>query len=60
MKITDRTSGFLKDLLEDLEMNFRNQIPIHAPISLDEFRRLQGQQEVVQFVRNLINNEEED
>ena len=40
-----------KDLLDELEDRFPNQIP-SQPVTLDEFRVMQGQQEVIRFLRH--------
>lgn len=59
MKITLQTANMLSALLSDLEENFPNNIPINTYPSIEEFRRLQGQQEVIQFIRNLLDDGED-
>lgn len=43
-----------KDLLDELEKRFPNAIPTKL-ISLDEFRAMQGQQEVIRLLRHQFN-----
>jgi hypothetical protein len=54
MQITQSTANTLSSLLSDLEEYYPNQIPINSRPTLEDFRRLQGQQEVIQYIRNLI------
>lgn len=60
MKITYKNSQFLTGLIEDLEENFPNSIPINTPISIEDVRRLQGHQEAIQYIRNLLDTGEDD
>lgn len=58
MKITQSTANTISTLIEELEEDFPNQLPINSDVSIEEFRRLQGQQEVIQYIRNLVAPEE--
>lgn len=58
MKITFEVSNILEALLEELKDLFPDSIPINNTPSLEEFRKLQGQQEVIQYIRNRIAPEE--
>ena len=60
MKLAFTTANTISSLLKELEENFPDTIPINNQISLEEFRTLQGQQEVLQFIRNLLDTEEDD
>jgi hypothetical protein len=53
MKLTDQSIGFLTALLANLQEQFPDSIPINTSPSLEEFRRLQGHQEVIQYIKNL-------
>ena len=59
MKITSTSAGIITALLEELEEHFPNKVPIHTSPTLEEIRRLQGHQEVIQFLRNLIEEDNE-
>lgn len=58
MRITFENSKIITALLEELEEHFPNKIPINSSPSLEEIRRLQGHQEVIQYVRNLVDEDE--
>ena len=60
MKLNHTTTTILSDLLEDLEETFPDTIPINSNPSLEDFRKLQGHQEVIQFIRNLLDDGEEE
>ena len=60
MKLTIESARAITTLLEELELHFPNNIPINNTPSLEDFRKLQGQQEVIQFVRNAIDDGEDD
>lgn len=57
MKLTNQTIGFLTALLKELKEAFPDSIPINSSPTLEEFRRLQGHQEVIQFIKNLKEHE---
>lgn len=59
MKLTTQSIGFLKALLKELKENFPDSIPINSSPSLDEFRRLQGHQEVIQYIKNLTDGDDD-
>lgn len=60
MKITNKSARVISALLKELERQYPNQIPINTPTSLEDLRKLQGHQEVLQSIRNLLDNEEGD
>ncbi len=60
MELTLQSTQIISSLLEELETNFPNHIPINTHVSLEEVRRLQGQQEVVQYIRNLVDDGEDE
>lgn len=60
MKLTNQSIGFLTALLKELKETFPDSIPINSSPSLEEFRRLQGQQEVIQYIKNLKEEERDD
>lgn len=62
MKLTNTTARVLSAIIKEAEQNFPNVIPINTSPSLEEFRRLQGHQEVIQFFRNMLDeqNDEDD
>ena len=59
MKITLTNSKIISGLIEELQKDFPNNIPINNDIDLLEVRRLQGQQEVIQWIKNLLDAGEE-
>lgn len=60
MKLTDANVNTLRSLLKDLKLNFPSSIPINREVSLEEIRRLQGQQEIIQYIDNMIDAQDED
>jgi hypothetical protein len=50
----------LKKLLKDLNENFDSNIPTGRNVGLEDFRRLQGQQDVILYIRNLIEGDDDD
>lgn len=60
MKITLTTANTISSLLEELDEYFPKEIPINNAITIEDFRRLQGHQEVIQYIRNLIRPDEEE
>lgn len=59
MKITFESSKTITSLITELEKDFPNNIPINSAPPIEEIRRLQGHQEVIQWIRNLLGEEEE-
>lgn len=60
MKLTINSKETISSLLKELEETFPNKIPINCLPELGDFRNLQGKQEVIQFIRNLVEPEEDD
>lgn len=58
MKINQTSSYVISALLEELDKHYPNQIPINQSPSIEELRRLQGHQEVIQHIRNLVDVDE--
>jgi hypothetical protein len=59
MKLTNQSIGFLTALLKELEEAFPDTIPINQPTTLEEFRKLQGHQEVIQLIKNIRDADKE-
>jgi hypothetical protein len=49
-----------KALIEDLERRFKDTVPTNPATSLDEFKILQGQLEVVRFIRSQYEKQTKD
>lgn len=59
MKLTFQTASVISALIEELEKDFPDTIPINNSPTIEDFRRLQGQQEVIQSIRNLVDTEDD-
>ena len=59
MKITLNAAATLSGLLKELSRDFPDNIPINNDIDLLQIRRMQGNQEVIQWIRNLLESDEE-
>lgn len=60
MKITFESSKYFSGLLEELQEYFPNDIPSNLSVTIEDIRRLQGQQEVVQYIRNLLDDDKDE
>ncbi len=59
MNLNINTAKAITALLKELQEFFPNHIPINTEVSLEEVRRLQGHQEVIQFIQNLLGEDED-
>lgn len=59
MNITQATANVISALIKELDTDFSATIPLSSSTNIEDLRRLQGQQDVVQYVRNLLTTEEE-
>jgi|TARA_R110002072_G_scaffold295054_3_gene465731 hypothetical protein len=60
MKIFTGTPLISKEVLHYLEAQYPDRIPMDASMTAEDFRYLQGQQSVIEKIRQLTEFEEED
>lgn len=58
MKLSHTNLKTAKAILKDLEENYPNKIPLETNIPIEQIRRLQGQQDIIQHIRNLVIDED--
>jgi len=60
MKIFTGTPLISKEVLQYLEAQYPDRIPMDTSLTAEDFRYLQGQQSVIEKIRQLTEFEEED
>lgn len=59
MQINQSNKFVITSLLLELEKYYPNKIPLNtSDVQIEDFRILQGQQDVIQYIRNLVEPEE--
>jgi len=58
MKLTNKNAGFLTALIKELEETYPNVLPLDKKMSIESLRVLQGQQDILQHLRNLLDKQD--